>query len=121
MTTTEEDIQALEHSGEWDHGVEPDVLDASFSNKNDDDEEETDKLKGHENDSNDILASPKRLVNQVRISVTKFFNGLSEKASEVTHDEHLKEEVENHTEEEVAGMKLCVSNVVHQDSFSAPC
>ena len=71
--------------------------------------------KGHDDEG--LLASPKRLVTQVKFSFVKALNDLME----VSHDEHLKEEVENHTEEEVAGMKLCVSKVVHQDSFTAPC
>ena len=73
------------------------------------------KNKGHDDEG--FLASPKRLVPQVRLSFVKALNDLMA----VSHDEHLKEEVESHTEEEVAGMKLCVSEVVHQDSFTAPC
>ena len=114
MTTPQEDenedLHNLEHSGDWDHGVEPDVLDNSFSNEDD--------LKGHDED---IFAGPKRLVQQVRTSFTKVMHDLSDRAAEVRNDEHLKEEMENHTEEEVAGMKLCVSKTIHQDSFSAPC
>lgn len=109
--TTEEDLQNLEHSGDWDHGVEPDVLDASFSN---DDE----ALKGHDDD---MLAVPKRVAQQVRTSVSKAIHNLSDNLAGLKNDAHLKEEVENHTEEEVAGMKLCVSKIVHQESFSAQC
>jgi len=38
----------------------------------------------------------------------------------VALDELTKGDLSGHSEEQVAGMKLCVSNVVHKDSFVAP-
>jgi hypothetical protein len=107
-----EDIHNLEHSGEWDHGVEPDVL--AVSNSADDD-----NLKENEAGT---FAGPKRLIQQAQNAISNVWHNLSEQVAETTRkDEHFKAEVEGHTEEEVAGMKLCVSKTIHQDSFIAPC
>lgn len=102
-----EDIQNLEHSGEWDHGVETNAMDVAKADDN---------QKG-----------PKQLAKQVQSSVTNLMHTISDKVQQELHDikeglndPHFKEEVEAHTAEEVAGMKLCVSKNVHQDSFSAP-
>jgi hypothetical protein len=102
-----DDIENLEHSGEWDHGVETNAMDVAKADDN---------QKG-----------PKQLAKQVQTSVTNLMHSISDKVQQGLHDvkeglndPHFKEEVEGHTSEEVAGMKLCVSKNVHQDSFSAP-
>ena len=37
------------------------------------------------------------------------------------NDPHFRREYQAHTEETVAGEKMAVKNVVHQNSFNAPC
>jgi hypothetical protein len=108
---TEQDISTMESLGEWDHGVEPSVLDASRKQGND--------------TSNPLLEGSKRLAKDAQVFVSKAFHDLTDSVSNAKesfqNDEAFNKKVADHTEEEVAGMKLCVSQTVHQDSFVAPC
>ena len=45
-----------------------------------------------------------------RIQESNFFN-----------DPHLREAYNSHTEEIVAGEKMAVKKIIHQNSFEAPC
>jgi hypothetical protein len=104
---TETDIQNLEHLGDWDHGMllEPDVLDSSVE----------DFLWGHpEEGEDDAVECTKRWAKQVETAVIELWHRWS-------NEEQFQQQVRQHTEEEVAGMRLCVSKTVHQDSFIAPC
>ena len=96
MMASEQDILNVEHLGNWDHGVEPDPLDASFSKNN---EEESEFFKEH---SAEFITGTKRLVQKVCNSVSKACNRLNEKASELRRNEgHLREEIEDYMEEEI--------------------
>jgi hypothetical protein len=102
MTTSEEvakqDTQNMEHLGDWDHGVEPDA--------------------GGEPKNQDKKKVP--LVKQAQAAVGAAVHSIEAAASKIK--ENLKEGVDDqHTEEEVMGMKMCVSKTVRQDSFIAPC
>jgi hypothetical protein len=98
--TIETDIQNLEHLGDWDHGV---LLDSSVE----------DFMWGHPEGEDDALECTKRWAKQVQTAVIELWHQWS--------NEEFQQQVRQHTEEEVAGMKLCVSKTVHQDSFIAPC
>lgn len=100
------DTQNMEHSGDWDHGVEPDALAEGGEPKAD-----------HEKKSVPVMKKAQSLASKVIHSVEE----MGERATQALAEEHLKDGDESHTEEEVAGMKLCVSKTVHQDSFIAPC
>jgi hypothetical protein len=110
---SEEDIQNMEHSGDWDHGSEP-IPPAGAA-------EETTGDTDDPNSKIDRLGGAKKMMQQAQVTVSKVIHDLGEKADQALHhDSHFKEEVEGHTEEEVAGCKLAVSKNIHQDSFSAP-
>lgn len=87
----------VETLGEWDHGVcDPEIKPATNAMG----------LKEA------VLAAERSVDGVVRRMVQKG-------ARAVALDDNTKKEVAGHTEEEVAGMKLCVNQVVHQDSFEA--
>lgn len=125
MTTPEQaaaiavDTKNLEHSGDWDHGVEPDPLAPTTQDAKDDDEPKSDSQK--QSGVPLMVKKAKAAVTNVYNNVKETAHKMEEEASKALHEESLQKSVENHTEEEVAGMKLCVSKTVHQDSFIAPC
>ena len=101
-----DDAHNVENSGDWDHGVEPNALDAAGAA------------------AGQLARQAKIAAAQAKTAITNAVHALEEKAAAAQKDlkeSHLREEVEGHTEEEVAGMKLCVSKTVHQESFEAPC
>jgi hypothetical protein len=108
---TEQDISNMESLGEWDHGVEPSVLDASRKQGND--------------TSSPLLEGSKRLAKDAQVFLSKAIHDLTDSVSNTKEsfqkDKAFNKKFADHTEEEVAGMKLCVSKTVHQDSFVAPC
>lgn len=94
----QDEVTMVEALGEWDHGVcDPELKDAPEG------------------------ANLRELVHTVErkadITVRKM---IQKGAQAVALDDRTKQGVSGHSEEEVAGMKLCVSNVVHKDSFEAP-
>lgn len=94
---TEPNIAAL---GDWDHGVEPSVLDATRI------------------ETSAFLLDAQEFLSTALHDLTA---SLSKVRESLWKDEAFNEHMANHTEEEVAGMKLCVSKTVHQESFVAPC
>ena len=93
--TTGDMVEAL---GEWDHGVcDPEIKPKTSRNTG---------LKEA------VLSAERTFDGAVRKMVQKG-------ARAVKLDDNTKLEVSGHTEEEVAGMKLCVKDVVHQESFEA--
>jgi len=103
------DTQNMEHSGDWDHGVEPDALNEAGEPKDQD-------KKGIS-----FIKKAQAAVANALHNIEAKAASMGEKAAQALHEDQLKQGVENHTEEEVAGQKLCVSKTVHQDSFIAPC
>lgn len=91
------DVEVL---GEWDHGM------------NDPNEKPHDtSLKVSAKQA--ILKAERAVDNVVRTAIQKG-------ATALRVDEHAKAEVAEHTVEEVAGLKMCVNEVVHKDSFLTP-
>jgi hypothetical protein len=91
------DVEVL---GEWDHGM------------NDPNEKHVDtSLKVSAKQA--ILEAERAVDSVVRRAIQKG-------ATALRVDEHAKAEAKEHTVEEVAGLKMCVNEVIHKDSFLDP-
>ena len=120
MTTTseqvaKEDTLNMEHIGEWDHGVEPDAL-------NRDNAPSSSEPKDHRPPPAEavqpLVKRAQAVVEKAVHSMEAAARSLETAASNALAES--KDGVEHHTEEEVMGVKMCVSKTVHQDSFIAP-
>ena len=89
----------VEALGSWDHAVEP--HDIGIDDK------------GPKEDN--ILGFLRHAYVLLRVRLERFRNGL------LLDDSKLREDYLGHTEEVVAGEKMAVSDVIHQESFDAPC
>uniref|UniRef100_A0A7S2MJW4 Uncharacterized protein n=1 Tax=Helicotheca tamesis TaxID=374047 RepID=A0A7S2MJW4_9STRA len=98
-----DEIHDVEVLGEWDHGLVgmSYVLDSAEAKA-----KETARI------------DPKLILKRTGLAIEA---AIKNAVRNVGQDGNVREGVENHTEEEVCGMKLCVKTVVHQDSFVAPC
>lgn len=88
----------VEAIGSWDHAVEP--YDVGINDKGPKEE----NVLGFLRHAYDLLLG----------RLQGFRNGL-------LSDTKLRQDFLAHTEEVVAGEKMAVSDIVHQDSFTAPC
>eukprot|EP01083_Nonionella_stella_P285662 972455_1 len=96
----------VEALGSWDHGLEPyDIGDQTKDHKVESLQEFNEFMKHAVHLTLDTLAGGLK-----RIQESAFFD-----------DPHLREEYNSHTEEVIAGEKMAVANVIHQNSFEAPC
>ena len=112
----QQDIQNVEHLGDWDHGMEPNVSDAAAAAAGEP------NSKGHQgNICVPVVKKAQAIAAKVMHSMEQAAHNMGETAAHANDENQLKEQVERHSEEEVAGMKLCVSKTVDQDSFVAPC
>lgn len=120
----DETVESLEHMGEWDHGVEPNAGGA-IKDETSGNAKKQEHKEGDPKYALDRLAGDPGLVQQAEDAVVKAMHTVADVGQKALHalkdDAHLQEEVKGHTEEEVLGEKLCVSEVIHQDSFIAPC
>ncbi|KAL7480014.1 hypothetical protein ACHAW6_007669 [Cyclotella cf. meneghiniana] len=105
-TNIDDTAHKVEAIGSWDHGVEGyDVGERS--------EDESQKIES--------------LQDFVKCTKNAIWNGmekLKEKErcySDILHNRELREKYREHTEEIVAGEKMAVKPLVHEDSFGAPC
>jgi hypothetical protein len=105
-TNIDDTAHKVEAIGSWDHGVEGyDVGERS--------EDESQKIES--------------LQDFVKCAKKAIWNGmdkLKEKErsySDILHNRELREKYREHTEEIVAGEKMAVKPLVHEDSFGAPC
>ena len=87
----------VEAIGSWDHAIEP--YDVGLD----------DKAPKEEN----VRGFLRHVFVLLRDSFQRCRNG-------VLNDTRLREDYLNHTEEVVAGEKMAVNDVIHQDSFNAP-
>jgi len=96
----------MEALGEWDHGL-------------------SDPLATPVDDSDPkVHMSPNTIkvaiINAERAVDGAVRNMIKKSADALKIDSHTKEELSSHSEEEVNGCKMCVSEVIHKDSFVAP-
>lgn len=93
------EVPDVEVLGEWDHGIEP----------------------AAESDGKATVQDVKSAILKAERAVDSATRNIIRKVGQaVTIDPHTKAEISEHTEEEVAGMKLAVKKTVHQDSFVDP-
>jgi hypothetical protein len=97
------DASSLEALGEFDHGLSEPM-----------------GAYGSEKEKIPPQSIKEHLLQAVRVADMAALNLLHKGANALRLDQHTKEEVARHTEEEVAGAKLCVKETVRQDSFNAP-
>ncbi|KAL7443529.1 hypothetical protein ACHAXM_008960 [Skeletonema potamos] len=99
QTTMNDDTgHRVEAIGSWDHGIEP------FDGGCDDKGPKEENVQGFLRHAFILLSG----------RFQRFRTGL-------LNDTKLREDYLAHTEEVVAGEKMAVNDVVHQDSFNAPC
>jgi hypothetical protein len=94
-TMSDDTCHRVEAIGSWDHAIEP------YDVGCDDKDPKEENVQGFIRHAFDLLSC-------------RFRNG-------VLNDTKLREVYLAHTEEVVAGEKMAVNDVVHQDSFNAPC
>ena len=128
-----EDIQNVEHLGDFDHGmIDNVVVDANTTtnfnnNPAAQQQEQQDTIRQLNQTYQDVKQVVLNAERSCATSVKKALKSVERNVANavaVNNDGsvvNVKEAVEAHTEEEVAGMKLCVKPVVHMDSFEAPC
>jgi hypothetical protein len=113
MDPREEDIDNMEHLGEFDHGLLPHGQQT--------DESSSQKMKQLNKTYLDIKDAVMKVERSCATSVKNAIKSVEKNLVEAVTDDQVQEGLSSHTEEEVAGMKLCVKSVVHAESFEAPC
>ena len=98
-TRSQDEAGMVEALGEWDHSVcNPDKYDSR--------------------NAQNFCQFVKNVERKAEITVLKM---IQKGKQAVSIDHRTKEQIAGRTEEEVLGMKLCVSDIVRGESFETPC
>ena len=113
--SSQEDIETIEHMAEWDHGIEPNPIDVSYSAG------ERSDSKGH-HDEVDILDSPKRIAKKVQMVATKVFQDLSDMYDDAVRENQATDNIPQNddTEKERTEEDSAAAATMKSDSKQEP-